>query len=283
MGRLERIFESKRSSGGDASRASREKVLVAYLCVGDPSVEESVDLAVTAAEAGADILELGVPFSDPTADGATIARASERALARGGGLRATLAACKAVRARSSVPIVLFGYYNPIFVRGVERVVGEAKDAGVDGLLVVDLPVDASGPLRRVADASGLCVVPLLAPTSSAARVDAVRTAGESGRSGFLYYVSLTGVTGAASTSLEEASRAAEKLGVATGLPTVVGFGIDTPEKARQASLYADGVVVGTAIVRRIEEGTSPEARKESVRSLVTSFAQALASPAPLMQ
>jgi tryptophan synthase alpha chain len=265
MGRLERTFEQRRSSGS--------KVLVAYLCVGDPSVDESVELALAAAEAGADILELGVPFSDPTADGATIARASERALARGGGLVPSLAACKAVRARSSVPIVLFGYYNPIFVHGEARVVREAEEAGVDGLLVVDLPVDASGPLRSLAGAHGLAVVPLLAPTSSAARAFAVRAA--AGTSGFLYYVSLTGVTGAASAPLEEASQAAQKLGAATGLPAVVGFGIDTPEKAHRAALHADGIVVGTAIVRRIEEGHSPGARSEEVRRLVRSFRDAL--------
>jgi len=264
MGRLEQVFERRRAAG--------KKVLVAYLCVGDPSLEESIELALTATAAGADILELGVPFSDPTADGPTIARASERALARGGGLEATLRACAAVRARSPVPIVLFGYYNPIFVRGAERVTLEAKEAGVDGLLVVDLPVDASGPLRLLAEKEGLSVIPLLAPTSSPARTEAVRTARASG---FLYYVSLTGVTGAVAAPLEDASAAAGQLGAATGLPVVVGFGIDTGEKARQAALHADGVVVGTAIVRRIEEGPTPEARAESVGALLTSLRKAL--------
>jgi len=265
MGRLEEAFAKKKAAG--------QKVLVAYLCVGDPTVEESIDLAVAAAEAGADVLELGVPFSDPTADGPTIARASERALAHGGGLEATLHAAARVRARTSVPIVLFGYYNPIFVRGAARVIGEARDAGVDGLLVVDLPVDASGPLRGLALASGLRVVPLLAPTSAPGRVQAVRDAASS--SGFLYYVSLTGVTGAASAPLEAASDAARGLGAATGLPVVVGFGIDSGEKAREAAVHADGVVVGTAIVRRIEAGTSPEARAREVRLFVASLRKAL--------
>jgi len=266
MGRIEEAFQRRSAAG--------QKVLVAYLCVGDPDVNESIELALTAAGAGADVLELGVPFSDPTADGPAIARASERALARGGGLEATLRASAAVRARSRVPIVLFGYYNPILIRGPERTVREAKDSGVDGLLVVDLPIDASAPLRSLANSAGLCVVPLLAPTSSPVRVEAVRAAGVSG-SGFLYYVSLTGITGAASAPLREASLAAGALGTATGLPAVVGFGIDTLEKGREAALNAAGIVVGTAIVRRIEEGPSTEARASSVRTWITQLRQAL--------
>jgi len=268
MRRLDEVFAAKRAAG--------TKVLVAYLCVGDPSVDESIELALVAASAGADVLELGVPFSDPTADGPTIARASERALARGGGIEATIRACAAVRSRTNAPIVLFGYYNPIFVRGAERVVGECKEAGVDGLLVVDLPIDASGALRRLAHAAGLSVVPLLAPTSSPARAEAVRAAASS--SGFLYYVSLTGVTGAAEAPLAAASAAARSLGVVTGLPVVVGFGIDTPEKARAASSAADGVVVGTAVVKRIEDGASSGARAAAVRALLTSLREAVDAP-----
>jgi|HubBroStandDraft_2_1064218.scaffolds.fasta_scaffold133970_1 tryptophan synthase alpha chain len=269
MGRIDEAFQKK--------RIAARKVLVAYLCVGDPNLEESIELALVAAEAGADVLELGVPFSDPTADGPAIARASERALARGGGLGATLRACAAVRARSEVPIVLFGYYNPLFVRGLERAVREAKEAGVDGLLVVDLPIDASTPLRSLAIKEGLCVVPLLAPTSSPRRAEAIRAVGAAG-AGFLYYVSLTGVTGAASAPLREASRAASEFGIATGLPAVVGFGIDTPSKAREAAAHAAGVVVGTAIVRRIEDGSSLDARKKGVLSLIAGLRQALDAP-----
>jgi tryptophan synthase alpha chain len=267
MGRLEEVFAKRRAAG--------QKALVAYLCMGDPSVEESIELALLAAQAGADVLELGVPFSDPTADGPTIARASERALAHGGGLAATLRACAAVRTRSTVPIVLFGYYNPIFVLGEARAVREARDSGVDALLVVDLPVDASGPLRALAKEQGLAVVPLLAPTSAPARVAAVKAAHAETPCGFLYYVSLTGVTGAAEAPLAEASRAAGALGKETGLPVVVGFGIDSPEKARLAASHADGVVVGTALVRRIEEKASPGARAASLKSLVGELRAAL--------
>jgi tryptophan synthase alpha chain len=270
MGRLEQVFAERRAAG--------QKVLVAYLCIGDPSVEESIELALAAATAGADVLELGVPFSDPTADGPTIARASERALAKGGGLAATVRACTVVRSWSEVPIVLFGYYNPIFVRGPERAVRESKAAGVDALLVVDLPVDASRPLRTLAQAQGMAVVPLLAPTSSPARAVAVRAAHAETPCGFLYYVSMTGVTGASAAPLADASRAAGELGAATGLPVVVGFGIDSPEKARLAASHADGVVVGSEFIRRIEQGTSPEARASSVRALVSELRAAIDGP-----
>ena len=230
--------------------AAKKKALVAYLCVGDPSVEESVDLAVACVEAGADVLELGVPFSDPTADGPAIARASQRAIAHGGGLSATLRAAKAVRARTTAPIVLFGYYNPLFVRGDARAVAEAADAGVDALLVVDLPAEEGGELRAAAASRGLSIIPLLAPTSSPARVEAVRKA--TPPAAFVYYVSVTGVTGSQEAPLAKASEEAAAIRRVVGVPVVVGFGIDSPEKARAAATHADGVVVGTALVRAIE-------------------------------
>jgi tryptophan synthase alpha chain len=245
--------------------------------MGDPSHEESIELALAAANAGADVLELGVPFGDPTADGPQIARASERALARGGGLVATLRAAAAIRERADVPLVLFGYYNPIFVRGEERVVLEAAQAGVDALLVVDLPIDATASLRKAAAKRGLCVIPLIAPTSSPDRVQAVRSVHAETPCGFLYYVSLTGVTGSDAAPLVDASAAAGTLRAATGVPVVVGFGIDSPEKARVAASQADGVVVGSAIVKRIEEGGSTCERMSGVKSLVAALRHALDS------
>jgi tryptophan synthase alpha chain len=248
---------------------TRGKILVAYLCVGDPTVDESVELAVACAKAGADVLELGVPFSDPTADGPTIARASQRAIARGGGLEATLRAAKAVRtAAPGVGIVLFGYYNPIFVRGEERVAREAAEAGVDALLVVDLPIEESGSLRAAARAQGVGVVPLLAPTSSAERVAAVKAAAREGGTPFVYYVSVTGVTGAAAVDAKDAGARAGKLRADLGLPVVVGFGIDGRDKARAAAAEVDGAVVGTALVRLVETGPSPAERRSSVEGLV---------------
>jgi tryptophan synthase alpha chain len=248
---------------------ARGKVLVAYLCVGDPGVDESAELARACVKAGADVLELGVPFSDPTADGPAIARASQRAIANGGGLAATLRVARAVRdAEPEVGIVLFGYYNPLFVRGEERAAREAAEAGVDALLVVDLPIEESVALRDAARAHGLGFVPLLAPTSSPARVAAVREAASKGGMPFVYYVSVTGVTGAGAVDAREAGDRAATLRAELGLPVVVGFGIDSREKARAAAARSDGAVVGTALVRAIEEGRGPPERRSAVEKLV---------------
>ena len=252
-----------------AAAFARRKPLVAYLCVGDPTVDESVELALGCVRAGADVLELGVPFSDPTADGPAIARASQRAIAAGGGLQASLRAAAAVRARDAgVGIVLFGYYNPIFVHGLERTALEAAEAGIDALLVVDLPLEESDPLRVAALQAGLGVVPLLAPTSSADRVAAVRLVAGRGGVPFVYSVSATGVTGKVGVDAGEAGARAASLHAELGVPVVVGFGIDSRERARAAARGASGVVVGTALVRLIEEGKTPESRLEAVERLV---------------
>jgi tryptophan synthase alpha chain len=258
--RLDSIFGRKR------------KVLVTYLCVGDPSIEESVALAKACVRKGADVIELGVPFSDPTADGLAIARASQRAILAGGGLEATLRAARALRASDAdVGLVLFGYYNPIFVHGEERTARAAADAGVDALLVVDLPLEESHALREAAAKGGVGFVPLLAPTSRADRVAAVKAVASSGHVPFVYYVSMTGVTGSDNTDLAHAGARAGELRKNTGLPVVVGFGIDSRAKARDAARLADGVVVGTAIVRAIEQAPTAEVRLAKVEAMVTDF------------
>jgi tryptophan synthase alpha chain len=253
----------------DAIFAREKKVLVTYLCVGDPSVDESIDLALACVRSGADVLELGVPFSDPTADGPAIARASQRAIAAGGGLAATLRAARAVRAAApDVGIVLFGYYNPIFVRGEARAIADASEAGIDALLVVDLPVEESASLCAAAGARGIGVIPLLAPTSRAERVAATRAATARGPVPFVYYVSVTGVTGSAALDAQEAGRRAAEVKRQVGRPVVVGFGIDSRTKARDAAAQASGVVAGTALVRAIEEAAAPAQRRAAVEALV---------------
>lgn len=253
------------------------KALVTYLCCGDPDEAGSVDLAVACAEEGADILELGMPFSDPTADGPAIARASARSLANGGGLDATLRVARAVRARCAAPIVLFGYYNPLFVRGEAKVVELAAEAGVDAFLVVDLPIDESLSLRELAMKRGLGVIPLVAPTSRPARIAKIAETAKRFPVPFVYYVSMMGVTGGAGAVdvLAEAGKQAARVREVTGRPTVVGFGIDSPRAAEVAAAEADGVVVGSAIVRKIEEGTTPAARLGSVRDIVRGLRGAL--------
>ena len=249
-----------------ALATKKRKALVAYVCVGDPSVDESIDIALACVGAGADVLELGNPWSDPSADGPSIARASQRAIASGGGLDGTLRAAREIRKKTQVPIVLFGYYNPLFVRGDERVVDDAAEAGIDALLIVDLPLEEGEALRTRAAERGIAVVPLIAPTSTSSRGNTLKAMGK--RAGFIYYVSVTGVTGSASAPLAEASLEAGKLREITGLPVVVGFGVDTAAKARAAAEHVDGVVVGTAIVRQVEDGTSRADRIHRVETLV---------------
>jgi tryptophan synthase alpha chain len=235
------------------ARAEHRPLVVAYLCIGDPSIEASFAIARALLDAGADVLELGAPFSDPTADGPTIARASQRAIAAGGSMRAAISVGARLRAVSDAPLVLFGYANPIIVNDERTTVRMVSEAGIDAMLVVDLPPEEGADLRDEAKARGVDVIPLLTPTSQGSRLQAARGVA----SGFVYYVSMTGVTGstAARDPFDAASAAAEKLRKALGLPVVIGFGIDDAEKARRAygGGKADGIVVGTAIVRAVED------------------------------
>jgi tryptophan synthase alpha chain len=256
--------------------ARGKKALIAYLCVGDPSIEDTIENAIVAVEAGADLLELGVPYSDPVADGPVLEQAAQRAIAAGGSLRRTLDAAAAIRARTHAPLVLFTYFNPLFVAGPD-VLKRAAESGIDALLVVDLPADEGREFREKAREYGLAMIPLVTPTSTEDRLEATRA----GASGFVYYVSLTGITGAASAPLDEASRAASTLRGKLGLPVVVGFGIDSPEKARAAAGSAEagasGVVVGTALVRAIHEAKplGAAAQREATRSLISRLRAAL--------
>jgi len=282
MSRIDQLFAERRENN--------RRALVVYLCVGDPSADASLRYALAALEAGADMLELGVPYNDPTADGPVIARASERAILAGSSLRRTIELGAQIRRSSQAPLVLFGYYNPILVRGERRTMLEAKAAGLDAVLVVDLPPEEGIVLRDAADEAGLAVVPLLTPVSGAARLLAATRRAR----GFIYYVSVTGVTGkAADEALADAAAGAGRLREATKLPVIVGFGIDGPRKARIAigrgittgngqagppPSGADGIVVGTAVVRAIEGAAGDAARVLEVKKLVGSLRAALDAP-----
>ncbi len=259
----------------DEAASNKTPLLVAYVCVGDPDVESSVKIALSCVEAGADILELGVPFSDPTADGPAIARASQRAIAVGGGLEATLGAAKKIRALTDVPIVLFGYYNPILVRGEAKVVDEAADAGIDAFLIVDLPLDEGQDLRQRAIALEIPVIPLVTPASTNERLAEIHALGRA-KTGFIYYVSVTGVTGVANADLGRAGIEAARVRDAVAAPVVVGFGVDSAEKAQLAAKGADGVVIGTAIVRRVEVADSLEECVTSISQFIGGIRSALA-------
>jgi tryptophan synthase alpha chain len=258
--RIDRTFQ--------ALAASKKTALVVYLTVGEPSVADTLACARAALEAGADALELGVPFSDPTADGPVIAAASYRAIRHGGSLRAALTCAREIRSQSDAPLVLFTYYNPIVAFGETALPPAAAEAGADALLVVDLPPDEGLALRNAAEQSGIAIVPLVAPTTGREREPAIL---ERAR-GFIYYVSVTGVTGTKSAPLADAGREAAALRKRAGLPVVVGFGVRTGDDARAlARAGVDGVVVGTEVVRVIGEAASTEARATAVRELVSAL------------
>ncbi len=256
MNRIRSVFEKAASEGRSA--------LIIYLCGGDPSAEDSVALIQAAFAAGADIVELGVPFSDPAADGPAIQLASERALAAGASLRSVLQIARDVRAESEGALLLFGYLNPLLAYG-PAALSDIKAAGVDGLLVVDLPLEEASELREEAAQCELAWVPLVAPTTPAERADRIaKTA-----TGFLYSVSMTGVTGGACESLGEAGARARKLSETSGVPVAVGFGVRTGGDARDLSQGgASGVVVGSAAVRAIAAENTTEARCAALGALV---------------
>ena len=223
--------------------------LIAYLTFGDPDPATSIELVLAAAAAGADVIELGVPFSDPSADGPVIQAAMERALAAGAGLTSALTATAAIRARGcDVPIVLFGYYNPIFVMGQDEFARRAAAAGVDACLTVDVPVDELDELRAPLVRHGLDVIPLLAPTSTAARIARVAALAAP----FVYYISMTGVTGGALDARGLDVARLDAVRATCGAPMAVGFGVRTPDDVRQVAAHADGVVVGSALIARIQ-------------------------------
>jgi tryptophan synthase alpha chain len=214
------------------------------------------------------VLELGVPFSDPTADGPVIAAASYRAIHSGGSFRAALRAAEAVRKQSQIPIILFTYYNPLVAYGDERAADEARRVGADGFLVVDLPPEEGAVLRARAKQNELAIIPLIAPTTGLEREPHVLA----GASGFVYYVSVTGVTGSGAAPLTEAAERAAGIRTRAKLPVVIGFGIRTPADAERAAAQgADGVVVGTEVVRIIAAAGSQQARVAAVEKLVSAL------------
>jgi tryptophan synthase alpha chain len=233
------------------ARQEKRKALVLYLTASDPDLETSRRLLLAAARAGADVIEVGVPWSDPSGDGPAIQAAMLRALKAGGGLRQTLALCKSVRAENpDVPLVLFGYANPIFVQGPKAFAAATADAGIDGLLCLDWPPDEAAELTAHLAEHRLDFVPLLAPTSGDERIRRIVPAA----SGFIYYMSMTGITGVKLADMDGPRQQVERIRAIAGpqLPIAVGFGISTPDDVRKVASFADGVVVGTAAVRVIE-------------------------------
>jgi len=225
------------------------KAFIAFVTAGDPSLERTIEVALGLEDAGVDVLELGVPFSDPLADGPVIQRASDRALKQGTRLASVLDAVRRIRARSELPLLLFSYVNPLLRYGLDRLAADAAAAGVDGVLVTDLPPEEGGEWIAGARRAGIDTVFLAAPTSPEARLKRVADCSR----GFVYAVSRTGVTGERDALSGEAAGLVGRLKALTGTPVALGFGVSTPEQVRAAVEVADGVVVGSAIVRFLEE------------------------------
>ncbi|AZQ68520.1 tryptophan synthase subunit alpha [Silicimonas algicola] len=256
MTRIDRTFQRLRAEG--------RKGFVSYVMAGDPDFDTSLAIVKGLPAAGVDVIELGLPFTDPMADGPTIQLAGQRALEAGMTLKRTLELARRFREDDdTTPIVLMGYYNPIYSHGVDRFLVDAKVAGIDGLIVVDLPPEEDEELCIPAQKAGLNFIRLATPTTDDRRLPKVLT----NTSGFVYYVSITGITGAANAVATDVGPEVARIKAQTDLPVIVGFGIRTPETSRDIARVADGAVVGSAIVDLIGKGKSPDEVLEFVRGL----------------
>ncbi|UWQ74054.1 tryptophan synthase subunit alpha [Leisingera sp. M658] len=245
-------------------KAAGKKAFVTYVMAGDPDYDTSLEVVKGLPGAGVDIIELGLPFTDPMADGPTIQLAGQRALDGGMTLEKTLQLAADFRkGDDTTPIVLMGYYNPIYNRGVDTFLEDAKAAGIDGLIVVDLPPEEDDELCIPAQKAGLNFIRLATPTTDDARLPKVLQ----NTSGFVYYVSITGITGAAEAEATDVGPEVARIKAATDLPIIVGFGINTPQKAQNIASISDGAVVGSAIVSQIGAGKSPAEVLAFVKSL----------------
>ncbi len=241
MNRIKEQFQTLKSKG--------ESGLVGFVTAGDPDIQTSLSLIRQMCDAGMDVLELGIPFSDPTSDGPVIQRASLRALQKGMTLAKALEMTAAIRKTTDIPIILFSYYNPILAYGLARFYRDALNGGADGLLVVDLPPEESAEMTDIWPGDELALIRLVAPTTPRERMQTIAD----GASGFLYLVSKTGVTGSDGLDTEAIGDHAQTLRSLTDLPICVGFGISTPEQVAAVAKVADGVVIGSAFERLIEE------------------------------
>lgn len=263
MNRIDRRFQELRTTG--------QKALIPFITAGDPDLSVTRELAWAFEAAGADLLELGVPFSDPLADGATIQRASQRALENGVTLKRVIGVVEQIRAKSQIPVVLMSYFNPILRMGTDEFATRAGHAGVDGVIVPDLPPEEAQELQRCCAASAVHTIFLAAPTSTDARLRRIAQSSQ----GYIYYVSLKGVTGTRDTVQTDLEVSLNRLRPLTDKPIAVGFGISTPTQVSQVARLADGVIVGSAIVERVERASAQPGIVEDVAGFVRSLKQAM--------
>ncbi|MGO9378054.1 MAG: tryptophan synthase subunit alpha [Dissulfurispiraceae bacterium] len=253
MNRIDKTFARLKKVG--------EKAFIPYIMAGDPDIDETMERVLMLEECGANIIELGVPFSDPLADGPTIQRAAERALKVGVTLKKMLVFMIELRKRTQIPIIFMTYYNPIYKYGEEAFVTDAADAGVDGFIIPDLPPEEAGSLIKSCHSKGLDVIFLVAPTSTEERMKRIMSVSK----GFIYYVSMTGITGTKLSVEGHFRNHIDRLKEMSCKPIAVGFGISTPDDARSMAAVADGVIVGSAIVKKFHE--DPGNAREFIRKL----------------
>jgi tryptophan synthase alpha chain len=264
MSRINRTF--------DLLKEKNQSALIPFIMAGDPDIRTTEALVFKMAEAGADIVELGVPFSDPLADGPTIQSASQRALKNGINLKDIFSLVERLK-EVNIPLVLMTYFNPIFKYGLREFAEDCQKSGVDGVIIPDLPPEEAGPWIQEARRRGLDTIFLIAPTSPPNRIRLVSRCSR----GFIYYVSITGVTGTREKLPEELELAVKAIKEQSRKWVAVGFGISTPEQAKRISLFADGVIVGSAVVKMIEENLNNPELTNRVRDFVSSFSKALKS------
>jgi tryptophan synthase alpha chain len=250
MNRIETAFKKL--------KAQNKKAFIPYIMAGDPSLERTKELVLLLEECGADIVELGVPFTDPLADGPTIQHAAERALKNRVTLKKVIQCVKDIRTKTDIPIVLMTYYNPVFKYGEERFVKDADSCGVDGVIIPDLPPDEGDVIIKLSKKEDFATIFLVAPTSTPERIKKVAISA----SGFIYYVSMRGITGTKLSLDSSIKNSIVKIRKITDKPIAVGFGISTPEEAAAVSKFSDGIIVGSAIVKKISEESSDKALKE---------------------
>lgn len=262
MNRIDKKFEVLKGEG--------RKALITFITAGDPDIETTYDIVLAIEEVGADIIELGIPYSDPLADGPTIQASSQRALNKGVKIPDIMKIVEKIRLKSDIPLVYLVYYNSIFKYGIQKFLKESKDVGIDGLIIPDLPIEERKDILEEADKYDIYLIPLVAPTSK----ERIKLITENGK-GFVYCVSITGVTGAREdieTDIEEYMKTVSQY---TNMPKAIGFGISTPEMAKKLKDFSDGIIVGSALVERIAKGYNKSEMLQEVKSFVSSLKEVL--------
>lgn len=248
-------------------KKNQEKALVGFVTAGDPDLKRSFEIVNSMIGSGIDILELGVPFSDPSADGPVIQKASGRALEKGVTLEDVLEMSGRIREKSQIPIIIFTYYNPVLAMGGQKFCRKALENGVDGVLIVDLPFEESSEFLQFKEAANLSLIKLIAPVTSHKRMKMITKSA----SGFIYLISKTGITGSKGFDAQKTSLTAKNLRSATTLPICTGFGISTPDHVKEAARFSDGIVIGSAFVKIIEENLESQRLPELIKEAATNF------------